>query len=195
MALLLGPSVRIALFLTVCTSVVGPAAGVPAAQAVNPDAQTLADFNERVKGYLTLRDKVDGDAPPLKQTTNAADIAAAQNTLGALIRSARASSKQGDIFTPAIETKFRSLLKWETTGTDGAKAKAVILDEKPLVELKVNAEYPAKEPLTTVPPTVLLALPALPKGQGLEYRFVRKHMILLDTRANLIVDFVLNALS
>ena len=160
---------------------------------VNPDAQVLADFNNRVKGYLALRDKVDGAAPPLQQTKDPAKIEAAQKTLAAVIRNARTGAKPGDIFAPEIEKKFRALLGPEVKGAAGAQAKAEILDEKPMVELKVNSEYPSKEPLSTVPPTVLQALPPLPKDAGLEYRFVRKHMILLDTRANLIIDFLLNA--
>ena len=165
-----------------------------AQQPVNPDAQVLADFNERVKAYLALRGKVDNSAPPMKQTTDAGKIEAAQKTLAALIRTARADAKQGDIFAPPIEKKFRALLQPEVKGPEGAKAKATVLEEKPMVELKVNAEYPQKEPLSTVPPTILQALPPLPKDQGLEYRFVSKHMILLDTRANLIVDFLYNAI-
>jgi hypothetical protein len=162
--------------------------------AVNPDAQVLADYTARVKTYLDLRDKVDGDAPKLQETKDPAKIQAAQKTLAALIQNARAGAKPGDIFAPAIEKKFRALLRPEVKGPDGAKTKAAILEEKPAVALKVNTEYPSAEPLTTVPPNVLQALPPLPEGEGLEYRFVRKHLILLDTRANLIVDFLLNAI-
>jgi hypothetical protein len=161
---------------------------------VNPDAKVLADFNERVKAYVALRNKVDADAPKLKETKDAAKIEEAQRTLAAIIQSARANAKQGDIFTPEIEKKFRALLSPEVKGPAGAKAKATILEEKPMVELKVNTEYPSAEPLSTVPPTVLQAMPTLPKGEGLEYRFVRRHLILLDTRANLIVDYLLNAI-
>ena len=174
---------------------VASADGRVAAQTpVNPDAKILADFNERVKAYVALRNTVDADAPKQQQTKDAAKIQEAQLALAAVIRNARANAKQGDIFTPDIEKKFRALLRPEVKGPDGARAKAEILDEKPAVALKVNGEYPSKEPLATVPPTILQALPPLPKGQGLEYRFVRTHMILLDTRANLIVDFLLNAI-
>jgi hypothetical protein len=172
------------------------ASALTASQQVktNPEAQTLVDFNERVKAYLTLRDKVDGEAPKQQETKEAAKIQEAQRGLFAAIRNARVGAKQGDIFTPAIEKKFRALLSPEVKGQEGAKAKATILEEKPVVELKVNTEYPSAEPLSSVPPTVLQALPPLPKGEGLEYRFVRKHLILLDTRANLIVDFLFNAI-
>ena len=159
---------------------------------VNPDAALLADFTARVKAYHDLRAKADNGTPPLKETKNPAEIEAAEKARAARIRAARATAKQGDIFTPAIEKKFRSLLKWETTGTDGAKVKKAIVDEKPLVPLVVNGEYPKAEPLATVPPAVLKALPELP--DGIEYRFVRRHLILRDTQANLIVDFILNAI-
>jgi hypothetical protein len=177
---------RSAQFIVLTASILAAAVVACAhGQKANPDTQVITDFNDRIKAYLDLRDKVDGDAVPLKETKDAAKIEAAQKTLAALIQKARATARQGDIFSPAIEKKFRSLLKWEATGPDGAKTKAAILEEKPMVELKVNAEYPQKEPLATVPPNVLQTLPALPKDQGLEYRFVRKHMI---------VDFVYNAL-
>jgi hypothetical protein len=171
-----------------------PAAAARPQAKVNPDAAVLKDFEQRVKAYLDLRNKVDGDEPTQQRTSDAAKIKAEQVALAKAIQGARAGAKQGDVFAPAIEKKFRALLRPETTGAAGAKAKADILDEKPAVPLKVNGDYPTTEPLASVPPTVLQALPVLPKGQGLEYRFVRKHMILLDTRANLIVDFLLNAI-
>jgi hypothetical protein len=159
---------------------------------VNPDAATLADFTARVKAYKDLRAKVDDGTPPFKETAKPGEIEAAEKARAARIRAARVTAKQGDIFTPAIEKKFRTLLKWETTGTDGAKVKKAITDEKPLVPLVVNGEYPKAEPLATVPPGVLKTLPELP--EGIEYRFVRHHLILRDTQANLIIDFVLNAI-
>jgi len=185
---------RIVCLLTACATLVTPIAGAPATQSAKPDPPPLFDFNDRVKAYVTLRAKVDGGAPPLRETKDPAKIQAAQKALAALIRNARATAKQGDIFSPAIEKAFRSLLKGEATA-DGAKPKSASPEENPQVELKVNSEYPSDEPHTSVSPTVLEALPVLPKGEDLEYRFVRKHLILVDTRANLIVDFVFNALS
>lgn len=185
--------VRIFFLVSAC-AIAGPFAAAPAAQTGTQAATAVDDFNDRIKAYLSVRDKVAGDAPQLKETSDPARIAEAQKALAGLIRNARATAKPGDIFTPAIEKTFRSLLKWEVTATDGATAKPVRPEEQPMVELKVNGDYPSKEPLATVPPAVLQALPALPADKGLEYRFIRKHMILFDTQANLIVDFILNAL-
>jgi hypothetical protein len=62
---------------------------------------------------------------------------------------------------------------------------------KPVV-LKVNATYPPDTPLPTTPPQVLMNLPKLP--EQLEYRIIGKNMIIRDVEANIIVDFVPNAI-
>jgi hypothetical protein len=49
-----------------------------------------------------------------------------------------------------------------------------------------------KATLSTVPPNVLETLPMLP--QAIEYRFVGQHLLLRDTRANRIIDYMLNAI-
>jgi hypothetical protein len=45
--------------------------------------------------------------------------------------------------------------------------------------------------LSLVPPALLLKLPQLPKE--LDYRFVGRHLILRDATANIIVDYILDA--
>jgi len=158
---------------------------------VNPDAKVLSDFKDRVDQYVEVRKKADDAAPPLKKTDDPADIRMAQQGLAERIRAARAGAKRGDIFTREITAHFRRLLRPEARepGT-----KALIKDDNPgAIPFKVNAQYPEKEPLSTVPPNVLASLPKLPKD--IEYRFVDKHLILRDARANLIIDFIPNAIS
>jgi len=171
----------------------------PAAQSTapktNPEAELLVDFKKRIDGYMALHDKLKKQAPPLKETKDPAKIIASQEGLAMKIREARKDAKQGDIFTPEIRQLFRRLMYPEVKGPEGRATKAAINeegDEVKSVPLKVNADYPEKAPLMTVPPNILAALPKLP--EVLEYRFVRRNMILLDTHANLIVDFVPNAI-
>jgi hypothetical protein len=153
----------------------------------------VSDFDQRVNDYVKLRDKLDGGAAALRETKDAAKIKAAQETLAERIRAVRADAQPGAIFTPEIKRQFRALLRPELKGKDGAETKEIIEEENPEnVYLKVNAKYPEGEPVTTVPPNVLLTLPKLP--EGLEFRFVGRHLILRDDRANLIVDFIPNAL-
>jgi hypothetical protein len=164
-------------------------------QKVNPDAQLLADFKSRIDNYMELHNRLEKQAPPLKETKDPAQIKASQDGLAQKIREARKDAKPGEIFTPEIRQLFRRLMYPETKGSGGAETKAAIAEEKQElkgVKLRVNASYPDDAPLTTVPPNILAALPKLP--EDLEFRFVSKHMILLDVHANLIVDYVLNAI-
>ena len=164
-------------------------------QQVNADAQLLADFKSRIDNYMELHNRLKKQAPPLKETKDPAQIKASQDVLAQKIREARKDAKPGEIFTPEIRQVFRRLMYPETKGTDGAETKAAIAEEKQElkdVKIRVNAAYPDDAPLMTVPPNILAALPKLP--EDLEFRFVSKHMILLDVHANLIVDYVLNAI-
>lgn len=161
----------------------------------NADAVTLVDFKARIDKYLEVRNTATKDAPSLKETKDPAKIKTAQDAQGVLIRAARANAKPGDIFTHDIRGKFRRLLSPELKGEDGADAKKTLKDDAPSVSaipFKVNATYPEGKPLPTVPVNLLLNLPTLPKE--LEYRIIDKHLILRDVDANIIVDYIPNAI-
>ena len=156
----------------------------------SPDARVLGDFKARVEQYDALRKKADDSAPPLKESNDAATIKDAQHGLAERIGAARVGVKQGVIFTPEIAAVFKRLLRPETKET---KTKQALQEDKPaVVSFKVNGPYPDKEPVTTMTPNLLAALPALPKD--IEYRFIGKHLILRDARANLIIDYMTNAI-
>jgi hypothetical protein len=178
--------------MLVLTSMPAPTARAAQAPATNPDAALLADFKDRVDKYVSTRKTADNSAPPLKKTEDPAEIHAAQQALAAQLKAARATAKQGDIFSPAIAAHFRKLLRPETRDT---ATKEAIKDDNPgAIPFKINGPYPDKEPLATAPPNVLAALPKLPEHQDLEYRFAGKHLILLDARAHMVIDYVPNAL-
>jgi hypothetical protein len=164
--------------------------------AVNPDAAAMADFQKRVEAYADLHNRLaKGDAAQ-KQTSDAGKLNAAQNTLTARVQAARADAKHGEFFTETIRPVFRRLLAPELKGQAGRDAKAVLKDDAPApgtVPFKVNAKYPEGQPLPTVPANLLLTLPPLPAP--LEYHIVGQHLLLLDTGADLVVDYILNAIS
>jgi hypothetical protein len=54
--------------------------------------------------------------------------------------------------------------------------------------MKVNSRYPDEIPVSTIPPQLLEGLPKLP--EEMEYRFVGNDLILMDTHAHIIADFV-----
>jgi hypothetical protein len=96
---------------------------------------------------------------------------------------ARAEAKQGDIFTPAITVEFRKALIVELT----PNTCAAIMDDNPgEFSNEINGDYPDKKPLSTVPVNILAVLPQLPGD--IQYRFLGRHLILLDTSASLILD-------
>jgi hypothetical protein len=163
---------------------------------VNPDAGLVAAFTTKVQAYDKLRKDLAKDSPPLKETTNPAEIANAEKALAAKIRAARADAKRGDIFTPATEAMFRRLIRPPmVTGPDAKENKAIVKEDAPKpgeVPFKINGEYPKDVPQSTVPPDVLKALPQLP--EELQYRIVGKHLVLLCVHGNLIIDYMHNAI-
>jgi len=178
--------------MLVLTSMAGVSIDAAQAPKTNRDAQLMADFEARVDKYIATRKTADNSAPPLKKTANAAEIHAAEAALAERLKSARATAKQGDIFSPAISAHFKKLLRPETGDT---ATKEAIKDDNPgAIPFKVNGPYPDKEALATAPPNVLAALPKLPDKQDIEYRFAGKHLILLDARAHTVIDYIPNAL-
>ena len=160
--------------------------------APNPVGTTVLEFKTRIDEYVKLREQADNTAPVQKPTAEASDIKNAQLALAERIGAARKTAKQGDILTPEITVLFRKLLHSEVKQEKGTHEQ--IKEDNPGagVPFKINAQYPDKEPLSTVPANVLETLPPLPKD--IEYRFVNKHLILRDVRANLIIDYLLNAI-
>jgi len=163
--------------------------------AVNPDAAVMADFKARVEKYADLqKDLAKGDAKQ-KDEVSAEQLDKQKRALIARIQAARAGAKHGDIFTPEMHPVFRRLLAPELKGEDGRDAKVVLQDDAPApgtVAFKVNAKYPEGQPIPTMPANLLLNLPQLP--EPLEYRLVGQHLLLLDTAADLVVDYMLNVI-
>jgi hypothetical protein len=163
--------------------------------AQNDDAKLLAEFKAKVDAYDGLRKDLGKKAPPLKKTDDPHEIAMAEKALAQQIKVARANAKPGDIFTPETQRLFKRLLRPTLKGDEGVENKNVLKEDRPpatKIPFKVNAEYPKEQPLSTVPPDLLQALPPLP--EALQYRVAGKHLILYCTRANLIVDYMLNAI-
>jgi hypothetical protein len=156
----------------------------------SPDARVFGDFKARVEKYDQLLKKADDSAPPMKESKDSAKIKDAQQGLAERIGAARVGVKQGEIFTPEIARVFRRLLRPEAKEKE---TKQALQEDKPvIVSFKVNGPYPDKQPVATMTPNLLAALPALPKD--IEYRFIGKHLILRDARANLIIDYMTNAI-
>jgi hypothetical protein len=164
--------------------------------AVNPNAAVMAEFKTRVDKYAALHKELAQGAAKQKDDRTPEQIDAQKQALAGKIQAARAGAKQGDIFAPEMRPVFRRLLAPEMKGEEGRDAKTVIKDDAPApgtVPFKVNAKYPEGQPIPTMPANLLLNLPRLP--DPLEYRVVGRHLLLLDTSSDLIVDYILNVIA
>ena len=177
-----------------------PADAPPTKRVVGPlsesDAKALETMSEGVKRYLELHQRLEKSLPAVPKEATPQQIDSNQRALEQLVRKERAGAKQGEIFTAEARPVIMRLLATVFGGPDGKNLKASIMDENPVdpVKLKVavNARYPDTVPLTTIPPEVLQTLPKL--TEDLEYRFVGDWLILLDTHAHVIADYIPDAL-
>jgi hypothetical protein len=157
---------------------------------VNPQAAALKGFEDRVNEYVALQKKVDNGLPKLSGNDDPSKIEAHQAAMAGRIKLARASAKRGDVFGSA-EPVLMAVIRDDANLRTLREARAAMEEVPKYDPPAVNVAYPEKAALATVPPLLLDALPKLP--EGLEYRFMGNDLILRDTRANLVVDFINNA--
>jgi len=163
-----------------------------AAQITNPDSAIIQDFQKRVDAYVQLRKGIESKQVQLKSSASPEEITKRQHELAHAIREARKTAKQGDIFTPEIAMEIRRLIGLATKPGDGPRVRRSLRSAEPIqVHLHVNDTYPSGLPLQSTPPTLLENLPKLPPD--IEYRLTGSDLILLDAKANLVVDIINNA--
>lgn len=166
------------------------AAVVALAQDVDPDSAIVQDFEKRVNAYVHLRSTVESKLPTLKETASPEKISHYQEQLGAAIRENRKAAQPGEIFTPRIAGEFRRLIGLAMQSGGKRIATSLHHAEPVQLHLRVNDSYPAHIPLQSTPPSLLANLPVLP--QQMEYRITGTDLVLLDVRANLVIDILQN---
>jgi hypothetical protein len=132
-----------------------------------------ATFATRLEAYVSLRNQLETN--PGRPATRQA--------LAERIRTARAKAKPGDLLTPALSLEIKKSLRREL---DEHTWKVIMDDNPGELPSQVNDVYREGMPLSTMPPNILAPLPRL--AAGIEYRFVERHLVLLDTRAMVILD-------
>ena len=157
------------------------------------EKKMIAAFNRHVKDYLKQRERVKAKVTPLSKNATPEQIAAYQKSFVEALRAMRVGTKPGYIFNPQIADYLRTITKAEFPPREKAEIRETILEaDTKGVPLKVNYPYPETKELTQIPPTLLLKLPQLPKE--VKYRYVGRHLLLVDTDNDLIVDYMLDAL-
>lgn len=159
------------------------------ANAAGEGREALRHFREEVAEYDALHRKQLGRLAGQEPK-------AMQQALAQAILAKRPRAVRGDILGPEVEPLFRRLIAEQLQGPDAGAARKAVREGNPEVEkvntppvdVRVNAVYTVGAPLSTVPASVLLTLPELPKS--LNYRFVGRDLLLVDSVAQLIVDFL-----
>ena len=165
-------------------------AGCGPQKRADPTEAVFADFAKRVDEYVKLRNQVADSVGVLDETMSQDQIAARAVKLGQGITALRADVEPGSIFTTEAATIIATLIREEYRRRPPPvlESREDAQEELADFEPKVNMIYPTTYPLATFPATLLPLLPQLP--EEVEYRIVTHYLILRDTEANLIVDFM-----
>jgi hypothetical protein len=169
----------------------------PTQDPADPRAKALGDFSRAVDAYVALHREAQATVPALRPGASASEVAAREQALAQALIRRRVSAKPGDIFTPTVKPLLAAIIQGYLNTPEAAPAKDKVEKENPRVEtpaaplvLKVNAPYDGQASFSTVPAPLLLKLPTLPRE--LEFRFVGRHLVLRDTTANTIADYMLD---
>jgi hypothetical protein len=167
----------------------------PTAPATVGEAHGLERFQDAMSRYAALRDHVVRHTPEPPSGSRAAEI-----------RRRRGDAKQGDVFRPEVQPLFRRAVAEElrdplaldtrrTLGEGNPEtARGIEQDDdiaRRSITLVANGLYPPGRSFSTMPPRLLQRLPALPPS--IDYRFVGRDLVLVDTSASLIIDYLPDA--
>ena len=181
-------------WLATASFVLGQEPPTAKSPGVNADAVIIGDFEKQVKEYVKLHKKAEAGLPAKKPTESSHVINERRRMLASRIQTARAQAKQGDLFSPQVSELYKRLIAMAYQASGPAKVGSSLRHDEPVHQLKlqVNAVYPETVPLQTTPPSILTNLPPLPPE--LDYRIVGSNLVLRDTGANIIVDYLPAAL-
>jgi hypothetical protein len=170
-------------------TVLAPAGHAAAQQPANASATALAEFTRQVNAYMVLHRKEEAGLPDVKKGATPTEVMVFEKAMAGRITAARAMAKQGDVFTPDVSPVFKKIFAEYYQRRSGREIR-LLFDEVPNFKPAVNLTYPVDAPKANFPPRLALAMPQLP--EELEYRMVGSNLVLRDSEANLIVDYISN---
>lgn len=173
--------------------IIAVAALFATAQDIRTDKVITSEFENRVREYTRRREALESELPQLSKQATAEEIAAHKSALLKKVLADGKAARRGYIFTPEAEKLIRSIVTGQYAARDRMELRKELAEaENKTVAVKVNAVYPEAAELVEMPPTLLLALPQLPKQ--VRYRFVGTNLLIVDRENHLIVDYMTNAL-
>jgi hypothetical protein len=167
--------------------VTGLAARPAPQQRRNDTADAIAEFRKQVSAYLMLQKREESAVSPQQSTPDPGKVSAREKALADRIRAARSTARQGEVFVPAVVPLYKSAFA-DYYKRRSRRERRLMFDEVPNFTPQVGLTYPATAAKATFPPRLSLELPQLP--EELEYRVVGTSLVLRDTKANIVVDFI-----
>jgi hypothetical protein len=155
-------------------------------------APAVQEFEQRLVEYLNLRRALSEKLVPLAPTASGRELASRQAELATALRTARSAAKPGDLVPPSVASQIQALVVEDFKQRTAADERATFSEVPNAAQPAINRTYPANAALPTVPPLLLLRLPRLP--ENLQYRFYGRHLVVLDSDARIIVDYIANVL-
>jgi hypothetical protein len=152
---------------------------------------------DQVDEYARLHRSAAQSVDSFRMGLSAAEVWAREQQLADTIRALRPRAQRGDIFTTSATPVLVEIVQTFLNSAEGASARASIASDNPVTEtpltpvvLTINGTYAHGASFATMPPFLLMRLPTLP--EEVEYRFVGKHLLLRDTSANIVLDYILD---
>jgi hypothetical protein len=168
----------------------------PAAEAARPAPLDSAwtSFAASVDEYIKLRARISQELPPLMVTTKPGEISAASDAIAQAVQRANPRAPQGRFFTQQTAAEIRRRIDQYARSHDLTGVIAPDAEERETVRgFNVYTRFPKDSVMQSMPPGLLAQLPPLPKL--LEYRLVGRVLILRDTDAALVLDYLPDAVS
>lgn len=170
--------------------IVAVVASAPRVHAQDADKAAIEQFNAAIANYLALRQSLVAEkiAGPVPNSTST-ELNRAADALAAAIQRGRSKARPGDIFAPAVSAVLKRRIETAIRSANLGPVLSNIDDEGPATTTPaLHLRFPAAAALATMPPSLLEVLPPLPKP--LEYRIVGQYLVLRDSEASMIIDFI-----
>ena len=177
----------------------GPAALAQPQQASRPsqssgEVTAWRSFSASVNDYIKLRERLKQELPGLVVTEKPAEFVAASDVLAQAVQRANPNASQGRFFNTEAAAEIRRRLVEYARTHDMRAILAPIPEERPTVRgVDVYTRFPMSSPMPSMPPGILAQLPPLPAA--LEYRLLGRVLILRDTDAALVLDYLPDAVA
>lgn len=171
------------------SGVAGSRAQAPKQTVPADETAAIAQFQMAIADYMKLRLRLRNEITGPIAGSTAVDLNRASDSLAVAIQRARSGAREGSIFMVPVSVVFKRRVDELVRHDNLGPILANIDDEAPTVKTPtVHLRFPSASQMATMPPSLLAALPELPKE--LEYRIVGNYLVLRDVDAALILDYI-----